>query len=156
MDSAVLWNAEIITTQLAFRDAYHSRALDEAYEMLSKQERENEFKINSYPNYNARGEIISHTLIHREECKYDIFGGLTFFEFVKKREIEIVINDPPAIYCDYEFLPNYAYGLGLRMVVDAPSLNQQVIEATIADFRKRGEHEWCSQEKISFFDYLSQ
>lgn len=150
LDPADFWNAEIITTQVAFRDAYHTRAFDEACEMLSEQERENEFKVNTSPNYNSHGKIISHTLVHREACKYDVFGGLTFFGFVEKRELEIVINDPPAIYCGYDFLPDYAYGLGLRIVVDAPYLSQQVIEDAIADFRERGECEWHSSEAVSF------
>lgn len=118
--------------------------------MLSEQERENEFKINTCPNFNAQGDITSHTLVHNEACKYDFFGGLTFFEFIDKREIEIVINEPPAIYRGYDFLPNYTYGLGLRMVVDAPYLSQQVIEDAIADFRERGEREWHSSEAIFF------
>ncbi|MBH2948380.1 hypothetical protein I5Q45_04640 [Serratia marcescens] len=150
LDSADFWNAEIITAQVAFRDVCHSRAFDEACEMLSEQERENEFQINTFPNYNSQGKIISHTLIHREACKYDVFGGLTFLEFVEKREFEIEINDLPAIHCGYKFLPGYAYGLGLRMIVDAPYLSQQVIEDAIADFRERGEREWHSPEAVSF------
>lgn len=118
--------------------------------MLSELECEKEFKINTCPNYNAQGKVISHTLVHREACKYEFFGGLTFYEFVEKREIEIVINDPPAIYCGYDFLPNYAYGLGLRMVVDTPYLSQQVIEDAIADFRERSECGWYSAEAVSF------
>lgn len=154
LDPADFWNAEIITAQVAFRDAYHSRAFDQAREMLSEQQRENEFKINTVPNYNARGKIISHTLVPREAGKYDFFGGLTFFDFVKKRELEIVSNDPPAIHCGYEFLPDYAYGLGLRIIVDAPYLSQQVIEDAITDFRERGEREWHSSEAVSFLRRL--
>jgi len=150
LDPADFWNAEIITAQVAFRDAYHSRAFDEACEMLSEQERRNEFNVNTCTNYNFQGKVISHTLVHREACKYDCFGLLTFFEFVEKRELEIMINDPPAIHFGYKFLPDYAYGLGLRMIVDAPSLSQQIIEDAIADFRKRGEREWHSPEAVSF------
>ncbi|MEN4889771.1 hypothetical protein [Erwinia billingiae] len=150
LDPADFWNAEIITAKVAFRDAYKSRAFDEVREMLSDEERENEFKINKVPNYNAQGKIISHTLVHNEPCKYDFFDGLTFFEFVEKRELEIVINDPPVVHCGYKFLPDYAYGLGVRMVIDAPALSQQVIENAIADFRGRGECEWNSPEAISF------
>lgn len=84
LDPADFWNAEIITAQVAFRDAYHFRAFDEACEMLSEQQRENEFQINTCPNYNSQGEIISHTLIHREACKYDVFCGLTFLGFLEK------------------------------------------------------------------------
>jgi hypothetical protein len=150
LDPADFWNAEIITAQVAFRDAYHSRAFDEACEMLNVQERESEFKINKYPNYNAQGKIISYTLLNHEACQYECFDGLTFFEFVKKRECEIVVNDPPVIYCGYNFLPNYTYGLGAQMIVDAPALSQRIIEDAIADFRGRGEREWQSLEAVSF------
>lgn len=150
LDPADFWNAEIITAQVAFRDECHSRAFDEACEMLTRQECENEFKINTFPNYNSKGEIISHTLALREACKYDVFGGLTLFEFVEKREFEIAINDPPAIHCGYDFLSGYAYGLGLKMIADAPYLSQKVIEDAIADFRDRGEREWRSPETVYF------
>lgn len=61
-----------------------------------------------------------------------------------------MINAPPAIHCGYKLLPDYDYGLGLRMIVDAPSLSQQIIEDAIADSRKRGERDWHSPEAVSF------
>lgn len=103
LDPADFWNAEIITAQVVFRDAYHSHAFDEACEMLTRQERENEFKINTFPNYNSHGKIIGHTLARRETCKYNVFGDLTLFDFVEKRGLEIVINDPPVIHYGYTF-----------------------------------------------------
>lgn len=35
------------------------------------------------------------------------------------------------------------------MIVDAPALNVDVIEAVIRDFRRRGESEWQSNVVIS-------
>jgi len=74
-----------------------------ACEMLTRQERENEFKINTSPNCNSHSKIIGHTLARRETCKYNVFGDLTLFYFVERRGLEIVINDPPVIYCGYTF-----------------------------------------------------
>ncbi|WP_421589637.1 hypothetical protein [Rahnella aceris] len=88
LDPADFWNAEIIIAQMAFRDVYHFRAFDEACEMLSEQERENEFKINTWPNYNSQGKIVSHTLVCREACKYDVFGDLTFLGLLKNESLK--------------------------------------------------------------------
>lgn len=52
-----------------------------------------------------------------------------------------MINAPPTIHCSYKILPNYAYGSGLRMIVDAPYLIQQAIEDAVTDFRGRDERE---------------
>ncbi|NIY46354.1 hypothetical protein [Cedecea colo] len=149
-DPAVFWNAEIITAQMAFNDAVHSRAFNEAYIRLSEQEREREFKPETRPDYNAKGEIVSHTLVARKAREYAAFDGLTFSQYVRKREQEIARDDPPVIYPRYQYLPAYAYGLGLRIIVAASSLSQQVIEEAIGDFRSRGEREWCSSRPVSF------
>ncbi|EMA5681493.1 hypothetical protein U3Z00_003606 [Salmonella enterica] len=149
LDPVVLWNAEIITAQMAFNDAVHAQAFDETRRLLNKNERENEFRMETRPNYDAKGKILSHTMVFRKPSEYAIFGGLTFSQYVHKREQEIARDDPPIIHCCYRFLPNYAYGLGLQMIVDAPSLSQQIIEAAISDFRLRGECEWHSPKPVS-------
>lgn len=129
-DAAVLWNAEIITTQVAFKDAVEGQAFDEAYALLSEEERP--------------------TLFMQIEPEYAALNGLTFSQYVEKREQEISRDKPPVIYAGYQYLPGYAYGLGLRIIVNAPALSQQVIEEAITDFRSRGEVEWQSPEPASF------
>ncbi|MEM6158958.1 hypothetical protein AAH446_00110 [Erwinia sp. P6884] len=150
LDPATFWNAEIITAQVAFRDAVHARAFDEAWERLSEPQRECEVKIETRPDYNASGKIVSHTLIPREASQYDAFNGLTFSEYVKKREQEISRDEPPVFYRRYELLPGYAYGSGLRMIVDASALSQKAIEDAIADFRLHGECDLGLSESFSF------
>ncbi|CAI1559835.1 Uncharacterised protein [Serratia proteamaculans] len=150
LDPAVFWNTEIITAQVALEDIVHSRAFDEAYILLNEQQRECELKIETYPNHDNKGKIVSHTLINKKEYEYTIFDGLTFDKYVKKREHEIARDTPPIIYPCYRYLPHYVYGLGLRMIVDVPSLNRKIIEDTIIDFRLRGEREWYSPKPVSF------
>ncbi|HKM96345.1 MAG TPA: hypothetical protein VJY99_06550 [Buttiauxella sp.] len=149
-DPAEFWNAEIITAQVAFNDAVESRAFDEAYGLLSEQERDSEFQRETRPDYNANGEIVSHTLIDRQSKGYRAFGGLTFSQYVQKREEEIARDTPPEVHRRYQYLHGFTYGLGLRIIVDVTSLSQQVIEEAITDFRLRGECEWCSPECVSF------
>lgn len=80
----------------------------------------------------------------RHHTRYAIFNGLTFSEYLSKREHEIAFNTPIQIYSEYRYLSDYSYGNGLKMIVDAPALNVDVIEAAIRDFRRRGESEWQS------------
>lgn len=152
LDPAVFWNAEIITAQVVLKDEIESLAFEEARRILTAEEREKEFKYETTPNYNAKGKIVSRTVIRPEPTEYAVFGGLTFWQYVKKREQEIARDAPPPVYCRYEILPRFAYGVGLRMIVESSSLSHQVIETAIADFRLRGEHEWCSPEPVSFTD----
>lgn len=148
-DPATFWNAEIITAQVAFSDAVGARAFDEAWAMLNEQERKDEASFDTRPCFNAQGKIAGRTLIPRQRRTYACFAGLTFSHYIDKREREIARDDPPAIYCGYQFLPDYAYGLGLRIIVAAPALSQRIIEEAIADFRLRGEREWRSATGFS-------
>lgn len=136
-DPADLWNAEIITAKLAFQDAVHDRAFNETWAMLSQQEQEEEARYETTPNVNSKGKIVSRTFLHREKQAYAIFGGLTFWQFVEKREQEIGQDEQQDVCCSYQFLPGFAYGHGLRMVVDAEALSVPVIEAAIGDFLNR-------------------
>ena len=136
-DPADLWNAEIITAKLAFQNEVHDRAFNEAWGMLSQQEQEEEARYETIPNLNSKGKIVSHTLLHREKQAYAIFGGLTFWQFIEKREREIAQDQSLKVCCGYQFLPGFAYGHGLRMIVDAEELSVRVIEEAIDDFLEK-------------------
>jgi hypothetical protein len=146
-DPAVLWNAEIITARMALEDLISDRVFDEAYQQLSEAERGVEFRFETRPNYNSQGKLVSRTLIHREKPRYARFNGLTFNEYTEQREAEILTTQPPAVYCGYKRLPGFAYGIGLRMVVEAEALSVEVINAAIDDFKARGEKAWHSPER---------
>lgn len=138
-DPADLWNAEIITVKMARQNAVHDQAFNEAWSMLSQQEQKDEVRYETTPNVNSKGKIVSHTLVHREKQAYEIFGGLTMWQFIEKREREITQAESTEVVCGYQFLPGFAYGQGLRMVVDAEALSVPIIEAAIGDFMGKGE-----------------
>ncbi|KAJ9430472.1 hypothetical protein PMI39_023195 [Pantoea sp. YR343] len=138
-DPADLWNAEIITAKLAFQDAVHDLAFNEAWAMLSQHEQEEEARYETTPNVNSTGKIISHTLVHRKKQTYAIFRGLTLWQFIEKREREIAHDEPPKVVCGYQFLPGFAYGHGLRMIVDSEALSVRVIEEAIKNFLGKSE-----------------
>lgn len=139
-DPAELWNAEIITAKLVLQDAVHDRAFNEAWTMLSQPEQEEAARYETTANVNSKGKIVSHTLVHREKQACEIFGGLTLWQFIEKRESEIAQDEPPEVCCGYQLLPGFAYGHGLRMIVDAESLSVPIIEAAIGHFL--GREKW--------------
>ena len=145
-DPAVLWNAEIITAQLAREDLISDRVFDEAWQQLSDAERLVEARFETRPYYNSQGKHVGSTLLHQEKPRYARFNGLTFNEYTEQREAEILSTQPPAVYCGYKILPGFAYGIGLRMVVDAEALTVDVINAAIEEFKARGERAWQSPE----------
>ncbi|EGM6703824.1 hypothetical protein IIK97_004058 [Salmonella enterica subsp. enterica serovar Nigeria] len=145
-DPATYWNAEIITAGLKFKDCVEQAAFDEAWAMLNADEQERETTIETVPTYNAAGKIINHRQLPRHEITYPQFDGLTWLEYIDKRTQEIARDNPPAVHCGYRILPGYRAGIGLQMVVDAPTLTVEVIEAAIADFRARGEREWATHQ----------
>ncbi|MBC6503490.1 hypothetical protein GW742_18720 [Citrobacter freundii] len=149
-DPAVLWNAEIITAQAVLDDAIRTIAFKEALKLTEVSEGQKDVQMMKLTGSDKKDIIISFNEPGEATENYHVLGGLTFFQYVQKREREIALKNPPLVYCRYQFLPGYVYGLGLRMVVDAVTLSKDVIEAAIADFRLHGEREWCSPEPISF------
>lgn len=134
-DPAVFWNAEIITTSVAFADALEEAAFNEAMLLLEAAGKQNVVLSDNCP-----GNDIGHTLLRRPGQTCTIFNGLTFNDFIDRRAPEIARDAPPAVYCGYSILPGFASGIGLKMIVEADILSQTLIEATVQDFLARGEH----------------
>lgn len=143
-DPAVFWNAEIITANVAFADAVEDAAFREAMSRLHTEDQYQAEHFSTTPNIDANGKIISYTLLRRPELNDPQLDGMTIGNFVDKRAQAIVRDNPPPVYCGYRILPGYAAGTGLRMIVESDVLDRGVIEATISDFRARGECNWVS------------
>lgn len=126
-DPAVFWNAEIITISAAFNDRVESTAFNEASLMLKDDELQYDF-------------------FYTSKCSQ--FSGLTFMEYLKKREQEIAHKTPPIIRYGYRILQGYTYGIGLQIIVNADVLSRGIIESAIIDFTARGEQEWLSDEVL--------
>lgn len=130
-DSAVFWNAEIITASLEFSDRVESIAFNESWSMLNDNER-----LFDLCNKSALPQ----------------FAGLTWLEYLEKREQEIARESPPIVHCGYRILPGYANGIGLQIIIDVDVLSRDVLESAIADFIARGEREWLSNDPANIKD----
>ena len=138
-DPATFWNAEIVTASQKFADCVEQITFDESWALLTEDERNRESDLDT---------------INQPGIKYPQFGGLTWSEYIDKRTQEVARDNPPAVFCGYDILPGFGSGIGLLIVVDAPVLTAEVIEAAIADFRARGERAWSCDvpAKVSLAD----
>lgn len=128
------WNCTISTVADELNEAVNSLAIEESFMMLNEAEREEELRIETTPDYNAAGKVVSHTLIQRTRVNYPQFGGLTYFDYVEKRIAEIARDTPPVIIPGYRILHGYSHGIGLDIIVDAPELTRGVIDNAIRAF----------------------
>jgi hypothetical protein len=117
-----IWNAEIVTTRQAFWDEASNLAYQQTDSLVTPKK--------------------------REPVHYEQFGGLTFLEQWEKLEAGIVRNEPPIIYESFKLDRSYAYGIGLRIVLDVDVINQATIELAIDKFLATGETDWQSSHSV--------
>ena len=132
----VYWNAVIVTTADELQGIIEQIVLDEAFALLDENEKAQELHFETTPNYDAKGNVISHSMVNFPKATYIQFGGLTFSDYVDKRINEIVCDNPPAVKAGYKFLPGYAAGLGLQIIVAESVLTRDIIDNAIRAFLK--------------------
>ena len=67
---------------------------------------------------------------------------MTYRDYCRKLEREIIISQPPAIHESFKTDHSYEHGIGLHIVVDAEEVTQSVIEQGILRFKEPGETDW--------------
>lgn len=149
-DRFTLWNAEIITVRRAFWDAVSDLAYWRAASMLTPEEHAADCELKFEPaHFSGTGKVLTYKLVERARKRFEQFGGLTFFEQWEKFESEIARSEPPAIYESFKLDHDYAYGIGLRIVLDADVIDQSAVERAIARFREIGEIDWRASDPVS-------
>ena len=147
-DKFTIWNAFIFTAQAAFWEEIKDLAMGRARGMLSAEEREKEFAFETEPaEYDAWGKPLSYSMIFRDYT-YPQFNGMTYRNFCRQLEREIIISEPPAIHESFKLDHSYEYGIGLHIVVDAEEITQSVIEQTMLRFKELGETDWQAATPI--------
>lgn len=148
-DRLTTWNAEIVTARRAFWDAAHNEAFARATTQLAASELDKEAKLEFEPaDVSRTGKILSYRMVRQEPVRYKQFGGLTLTEQVDQLEAEIVRDDPPVIYESFRLDRSYAYGIGLRIVLDVDVVDRVSIEAAIDKFLAVGETDWQSTHPV--------
>lgn len=147
MDGHTIWNAEIITGQMAFWDQISDLAWEQAQCLLTKVEFEAEFRWKTVPMPSVRGRKM-HRVIFSEPRRYASLDRLTVREHQERTASEILKNAPPDIHEAFEIDCSYRYGVGLHIVLDAPVIDRSAVERAIVKFRDMGEDEWASAAPI--------
>lgn len=130
----VYWNAEIITLNVARADIVENRVFEEAHSMLSQAQQEDEARIETTPNYNAKGKVISYTMLKRTRVCYPQFGGLSYFDYINKRVAEVRRDNPPVVTPGYRIQSGYRCGIGLQIIVDEPVLTREIVDNAIRSY----------------------
>lgn len=148
-DRFTIWNAEIVTVRRAFWDAANSLAYERADALRTQEEREADSRLEFEPASRSRtGKVLTYQMVKREPIRYEQFDGMTFFEKWEALEAEIVRNEPPTVFESFSLDRSYAYGIGLRIVLDAEVIDQAAIERAIDRFQAVGETDWRAAEPV--------
>lgn len=148
-DKFTLWNADISTVSSEFWSVVGEMAFQQAWESLTEEERNEESRMDFIPATRSRtGKVLTYQLAIREKRRYAQFENRTFREQVHFLEKHIIENNPPVIHEYFAIDRNYAYGFGLRMVVDEEAISVDAINRAIERFRLMGEIEWRSDVPV--------
>lgn len=130
----VYWNAEIITIDVARADIVENLVFEEAHAMLSQNQRKDEARMDITPNYNTKGKVVSHTVIERTRVSYPQFDGMTYFDYVTKRQVDLMRENPPVVTPGYRIQSGYRSGIGLQIIVAERVLTREIIDNAIRSF----------------------
>lgn len=144
-----IWNAEIVTAKQAFWDAAHREASARAYAALEDADLSEESKLEFVPaDVSRTGKVLTYRMVERKPVRYAQFDGRTLSEQIDLLETTIIRDEPPAIHESFKRDTGYAYGIGLRIVLDVAVINQAAIEVAIDRFIALGETDWVSPEPV--------
>jgi hypothetical protein len=146
-DGLTISNATISTAIDAFWSKTSRLASERAFSLLSEEQQKQEGLEFEGPFRNEDGDT-HYTMAERAEHAYECFGGLTLREYKEKAELEIIENEPTAIYQSFETDQSYEYGTGSLAIVRADEISREVIETTIDRFSQIGETDWQSEQPV--------
>ncbi|PWC22815.1 hypothetical protein DDT52_00665 [Brenneria roseae subsp. roseae] len=112
------------------------KAKDQAFEDARKGLTDKEFKT------------IAYKIVFKEQNKKEEFSGRTYYEEIDFQEEQSIQNNIFYIHERYKVYKDYAYGVGLTIVVNERTLDQKAVERAIEDFYKRGEKEWINDNPV--------
>lgn len=148
LDGHSIWNATITTGALTFWERIQELASEQTRSRLTEAELEAEYHWTFAPAHYVGRQKFYH-VIRPEPRRHAALGGLTIRQHEEKNASAILRNTPPDIHESFRLDRSYRYGIGLEIVVNAPIVDQTVIERCIRRFQELGETDWQSSDPIS-------
>ena len=124
------WNASVVTARQHYRNQARIEAIALAVAALE-----------------AKG-IDVFAALNADSLPYPQFGGRTLREQVNEYERQIFDTRPPVIYEMFQTDETCSQGIGLNVVLDAPSLDRFTLEALIDRFYATGETDWRAPDPV--------
>jgi len=143
-DRRTLWNALIFTAADEFWRRVDEQVYDEVKARLTPEEHEAQTTLEFIPCEPILGRRQGYVIKPSPTVAYDSLGGLTYEAYKIRRREDIIRDNPPVIHERWVCDPGYAYGTGVSFIVDAPSIDQAVIERAIHQFKAMGETDWVN------------
>jgi len=113
---------------------------------LTEGEQEEEFRLDFEPVMHGGQKFYRHR--PRELRRYPAFGDLSFRDYKDQLMARIIVEEPPAIHESFQADHSFRYGVGLKMIVDAPFIDRPVVERAIERFRAGGEADWTNPDPV--------
>ena len=144
LDGVTIWNAVVYTASEAYWNAIKDLAFEESYRICPENEDDTGLDTLFIPVYDkVTGKKLHY--IMREPAVKPALNDRTRFQFVEDYGSKLIhedTGDTAPVFESFTVDTGYRYGIGLLVVVDAPEINAEVIEAMIAKFRSTGEQNW--------------
>ncbi|MGH6774422.1 hypothetical protein [Brucella tritici] len=146
LNGRTIWNATIQTANMSFYEDVENLAMERA----SKLSPEKESLIDwEWREIRKPDNIKAYAVSRQEEKRLPALGNLTYYGYVEKNMAEIAVAEPPSIFERFEIVPNYQYGIGLEMIVDAERLSISIMNETIKRFQNLGEKNWIASKPVA-------
>lgn len=136
----VFYNGVLDTAKYRYSEMADSQAWDEA-----------ELLLKSPPLFEgAYKDAKGNTVIPPRSEPTEPFGGLSRFDWVRRRAGEIADARTLSVREAVEIDPSYRFGLGLHACLDIPAITIESVEDFIRDFWARGEMPWSGSRDLSW------
>ncbi|EAT4593470.1 hypothetical protein M8D54_004963 [Salmonella enterica] len=147
-DPALLWNTTIITCLQDLEDKAEHLAFEDARKGLTEEEYHDILNLETIPILDKNGKVFAHEQVFKEQNRKVEFSGRTYYEEIDYQKEQNIKRGVFDIYERYEIYKDYAYGLGLTIVVNEKNLDQEAVERAIENFYKRGEKTWTDDKPV--------
>lgn len=147
----IIWRAQIETASHRFWNIARDIAGDRAWSCLSEEEiaaRRSYKSMLEVCERSSTGKPLSYRLSPQPKVTYARFDGRTLEEEIDRIEAELCASGELAIHEQHVIDRNFEGGVGVRIVVDAPSITRSVVDTVVERFLLAGETNWRSESPV--------
>lgn len=139
----IVWNAEIITTKVAFHDLLEELAFEDLNNVLGDNWQE------EYPSF-IKKKTKGGFLLEPTNINIERLGNLTWFDWVNRRIKELADSNSHIIYESAKIYYSYTFGRGLHVIRHVENITKDVINEFIVEFIENGEQSYKRNDPVTF------